>query len=57
MTWRNILIEDIEEMEEGLIRTSQRADIWQDRLVHALCKAVYHLLQIEVKRIDKEAKN
>ena len=57
MMMREVLIQDMQEMEEGLCRTANRTDIWQDRLVYALCKAVLHLLQVEVKRIDKEAKN
>lgn len=43
-TLREAMIEDMQNMEDGMIRTAGRADIWQDRLVYALCKAVYHIL-------------
>lgn len=44
MSLRDELIRDMDNMEDGMIRTGQRADIWQDRLVWALCKAVYDIL-------------
>lgn len=53
MSMRDTLISDLEEIEEGMLRTANRTDIWQDRLVYALCKAVYHLLQCEIRRMDK----
>ncbi len=45
MALREELIKDAENMENGMIRTADRADIWQDRLIYALCKAVYHIIQ------------
>lgn len=44
MALRDELIRDMNAMEDGMIRTGQRTDIWQDRLVWALCKAVYDIL-------------
>lgn len=41
---RDELMRDLEAMEEAMIRTADRCDIWQDRLVYALCKAVHHLI-------------
>ena len=42
---RSDLIEDLEAMEQGMIRTADRCDIWQDRLIYAMCKAIYDLLR------------
>lgn len=54
MYLRDELIHDMDAMEDGMIRTGRRADIWQDRLIYAICKAVYHiiayLLRGETKR-------
>lgn len=41
---RRELIEDLSAMEEGMMKTADRSDIWQDRLIYAICKAVYHLI-------------
>lgn len=51
---REELIRDMAAMEQGMERTAQRCDIWQDRLIYAICKAVYHLLVRELKRTRKE---
>lgn len=50
---RDTLIKDMEAMEQAMSRTVDRCDIWQDRIIFAICKAVYHLLQAEVRRIDR----
>ena len=42
--------EDLEAMEEVMERTADRADIWQDRLIYAMAKAIYHLLTWAVRR-------
>jgi len=42
---RSDLIEDLEAMEQGMICTADRCDIWQDRLIYAMCKAIYDLLR------------
>ena len=44
------LKEDLEAMEEVLARTADRCDIWQDRLIHAMARAIWHLLQREARR-------
>lgn len=41
---RKRLTEDLENMEEVLCRTANRCDIWQDRFVHAIARAVYDIL-------------
>jgi hypothetical protein len=50
MTLRESLIRDMENMEDGLSRTADRCDIWQDRLIYALCLAVYHILDYIIRK-------
>lgn len=47
---KETLIKDLENVEECLIRTANREDIWQDRVIHGLAEAVYHLLLAEINR-------
>lgn len=42
---KQAFIADLENMEAGMERTAERSDIWQDRLVYALCLAVWHIIQ------------
>lgn len=42
---KQAFIADLEAMEAGMERTAERSDIWQDRLVYALCRAVWHIIQ------------
>lgn len=48
------LIQDLDAMEEIMAKTAYRCDIWQDRFIYAIAKAVYHLLMREIRR-DKRA--
>ena len=41
---KQVLIDDIENMEEIMNRTADRCDIWQDRFIYAMAKAIYHIL-------------
>ena len=42
---REILMEDLRQMEDGMTRLSTtKADIWQDELIWWLCKAVRDLM-------------
>ena len=49
---KNALIRDAENMEDAMSRTVNRCDIWQDRIIYWICVAVYHLLQIELRRLS-----
>lgn len=49
-TTREILLEDIEQMDLTLERLSDRRDIWQNDLIWWLCKAVRDLLLVVVKK-------
>ena len=50
---RERLLEDKENMEEVLIRTAPRCDIWQDRFIHAMARAIYDILDTILKMQEK----
>lgn len=53
---RDELIKDLDAMEEILTKTAGRCDIWQDRFIHAMARAIFHLLTVTIRRIDRESK-
>lgn len=42
---KDVLRQDIENMEEVMCRTANHSDIWQDRLIYSMAKAIWHILQ------------
>lgn len=50
---RDELIRDMEAMEQAMSRTADRCDIWQDRLIYAMCLAIYHILQWIIRKEKK----
>lgn len=50
---REDLMQDLENMEEGMCRTAERCDIWQDRLIYAICRAVRDILIWIIRRDAK----
>ena len=55
MTQREILIEDLENMDEGLkALATTKEDIWQDKLVWSICKAVRDMLIKELNKNDNK---
>lgn len=50
------LTEDAMDMLEVMDRTANRADIWQDRCVYAMAKAIYHIILHIHTREAKEKK-
>ena len=44
------LMEDLENMETALCRLEDSPDIWQNNIIKALCRSVYHLLLAEIRR-------
>ena len=42
---KETLIEDIEDMDEIMDKTADTCDIWQDRFIYAMAKAIWHILQ------------
>lgn len=51
---KQAFIADLENMEAGMERTAERSDIWQDRLVYALCRAVWNILTFLMLKFGKE---
>lgn len=47
---RSDFIEDLDAMENVMLRTADRSDIWQDRCVYAMAKAISHILQWIIKK-------
>lgn len=43
------LLEDKGYMEEILERTAQRCDIWQDRFIYIMARAIYDILSELIK--------
>ena len=39
------LIRDMENMEQIMSRTGERADIWQDRFIYHIALAIYDILK------------
>lgn len=52
-TLREALIQDMQNMETGMERTAERSDIWQDRLIYALCLAVFHIIEYIIRKEDR----
>ena len=48
-TKRDQMMECMSVIEDGMSRTAQHRDIWQNELIYWLCKAVYLLLEQAVK--------
>ena len=44
------LLKDMENMENCLIRLGDRADIWQDRMIYVIAKAVFDLCRWAIRR-------
>lgn len=52
---REQCVQGLEEMEQGMLKTGERSDIWQDRLVYSLCKWQYMILKhIMLRDFDKK---
>lgn len=50
---KQAFIADLENMEAGMERTAERSDIWQDRLIYALCLAVFHVIEYIIRKEDR----
>ena len=50
---RERLTEDLDNMENVLIRTAEPCDLWQDRLIHAMARAIYDILVWILKHSNK----
>ena len=54
---RDNLIKDMENMENCMIRLGGRTDIWQDRMIYVICKAVFDLCRWAIRREQRDAKD
>ena len=53
---REELIRSMSEMEDVLSRTANRCDIWQDRCVHSMARAIWVILKWIIRREDRHDK-
>ena len=53
---REELIKAKDEMETALAITAGRCDIWQDRIIHSMARAIWLLLDFAIRRIDHDKK-
>ena len=51
---RERLVEDMGFMEEVMIRTADKCDIWQDRFIYIMARSIYDILHTLIKMKDKE---
>lgn len=51
---RKELLKDVAAMDEIMDRTAERCDIWQDRFIYAMAKAIYHILLHLLKESTNE---
>lgn len=49
MAERTALVEALEEIENGMCRIAETRDIWQNKLLYALCQGVRLLLEDKLK--------
>ena len=47
---KKVLTEDLENVQDIMCRTADRCDIWQDRFIYTMAKAIYHILLYLVKK-------
>ena len=50
------LMEDREYMEEIMIRTADRCDIWQDRFIYMIARSIYDILDELIRNKQSENK-
>lgn len=50
---RERLVEDLEYMEEVMIRTADRCDIWQDRFIYMMARSIYDILRELIRQKEK----
>lgn len=54
MTEREQMSEVLDEIENGMCRIAETRDIWQNKLIYALCQGVRLLLVSKLKNHRKE---
>lgn len=53
MTLIEALKEDAQHMEDAALRTANRADIWQDRIIYWMAVALLHVIEWILKKGEK----
>ena len=53
---RDELLKSKDEMEQVLSRTANRCDIWQDRVIHSMARAIWLILDWIIRREDGHEK-
>lgn len=43
------LVKDADNMENIMCKTADRCDLWQDRFIYAMAKAIFHIITYLVK--------
>ena len=56
MTNLSALKDDAQRMEEVCCRLAQPTDIWQDRIIYWMAVAIFHLLQAEIRRGERNGR-
>ena len=51
---RERLVEDLEYMEEVMVRTADRCDIWQDRFVYMMARSIYDILRELIRQKENK---
>lgn len=51
---RERLVEDLEYMEEVMIRTADRCDIWQDRFIYMMARSIYDILKELIRQKENK---
>lgn len=51
---RERLVEDLEYMEEVMIRTADRCDIWQDRFIYMMARSIYDILRELIRQKENK---
>ena len=54
LTLRERLIEDMGNMEDALSWMSISSDCWQNKVLSALCKSVYDIIEYILRRMHKD---
>lgn len=54
MTLRERLIEDMNNMVDARAYLADSADCWQNKIVYALCGAVYDIIEYILRRMKKD---
>lgn len=54
---RSDLVKDMADMEDAMARLATSRDTWQGGVIYAICKAVFHLLQAEIRREKRGVSN